>query len=46
LAEGTNPQVLARLLPAVPIVVVPRHAQTDALEAAYASVPFVAKLAI
>jgi dethiobiotin synthetase len=45
LAEQTNPQALARLLPAVPIVVVPRHAVSDALEAAYASVPFVANLA-
>lgn len=45
LAEETNPQALARLLPAVPIVVVPRHGQTDPLEAAYASVPFVANLA-
>ncbi len=45
LAEETNPQALARLLPGVPVVVVPRHAVGDTLEAAYASVPFVANLA-
>jgi len=44
LAEETNPAALARLLPDVPIVVVPRHEAADTLEAAYASVPFVANL--
>jgi dethiobiotin synthetase len=45
LAEQTNPAALARLVPGVPIVVVPRHDVKDSLEAAYASVPFVANLA-
>jgi dethiobiotin synthetase len=43
-AEATNPRALARILPGIPIVVVPRHPTADALEAAYASVPFVANL--
>jgi dethiobiotin synthetase len=44
LAEETNPAALARLVPDVPIVVVPRHEAADTLETAYASVPFVANL--
>jgi dethiobiotin synthetase len=44
LAEQTNPAALARLLPGVPVVVIPRHEVRDTLEAAYASVPFVANL--
>ena len=44
LAEQTNPAALARILPAIPIAVVPRHDTDDALLAAYASVPFVANL--
>jgi dethiobiotin synthetase len=43
-AEITNPRALARILPSIPVVVVPRHPTEDALEAAYASVPFVANL--
>jgi dethiobiotin synthetase len=43
-AEATNPRAMARILPGIPIVVVPRHPTADALEAAYASVPFVANL--
>ncbi len=43
-AELTNPQALARILPAIPVVVVPRQPTDDALEAAYASVPLVANL--
>jgi dethiobiotin synthetase len=38
LAEETNPAALARLLPKIPIVVVPRHATSDPLEAARRSV--------
>ncbi len=44
LAEETNPRALARLVPGVPITVVPRHATADALDAAYATVPLVANL--
>jgi dethiobiotin synthetase len=43
-AEETNPNALARLVPGVPITVVPRHATADALDAAYATVPLVANL--
>ena len=42
--EQTNPAALARILPAIPITVVPRHDTDDPLLAAYASVPFVANL--
>jgi dethiobiotin synthetase len=45
IAEETNPEALARMMPHVPIVVNPRHASDDPLEAAYASVPFIAGLA-
>ena len=38
LAEATNPAALARLVPDVPIVVIPRHATNDPLEAARRSV--------
>jgi dethiobiotin synthetase len=38
LAEATNPSALARLVPEIPIVVVPRHATSDPLEAARRSV--------
>jgi dethiobiotin synthetase len=44
LSEQTNPAALARILTGIPIVVVPRHEVKDTLEAAYASVPFVANL--
>lgn len=44
LAEATNPAALARLLPGHPIVVVPRHATSDPLEAARRSVPLLAPL--
>jgi dethiobiotin synthetase len=44
LPEQTNPAALARILPAIPIAVVPRHDTADTLLAAYASVPFVANL--
>lgn len=40
LAESTNPGALARLLPGVRVVVVPRHATRDPLEAARRSVPY------
>jgi dethiobiotin synthetase len=42
LAERTNPEALARMIPGVPILVNPRHARNDVLETAYASVPYVA----
>jgi dethiobiotin synthetase len=45
LAESTNPEALARMIPGVPIIVNPRHACDDKLETAYASVPFVAGIA-
>jgi len=45
LAEETNATVLRRLLPAIPVLVVPRHRADDTLEAAYATVPYVANLA-
>jgi dethiobiotin synthetase len=44
LAERTNPDVLRRLLPGVPVLVVPRHDTSDSLLAAYASVPLVVSL--
>jgi dethiobiotin synthetase len=44
LAEETNPGALERLLPGVPIVLVPRHDARDALDAARRSVPMVADL--
>jgi dethiobiotin synthetase len=44
LAESTNPEALARLVPGVPIVVVPRHATRDPLEAARRSAPLVGGL--
>jgi dethiobiotin synthetase len=43
-AEATNPAALARLLPDVRIIVVPRHDARDALEAARRSRPFVMDL--
>jgi dethiobiotin synthetase len=43
-AEETNPAALRRILPAIPVFVVPRHDTRDTLEAAYASVPLVANL--
>jgi dethiobiotin synthetase len=39
LAEATNPEALARLLPGVPLAVVARHATTDSLEAARRCAP-------
>lgn len=44
LAEATNPDVLARLLPDAPVIVVPRFDTTDALAAAQQAAPFVAAL--
>jgi dethiobiotin synthetase len=44
LAESTNPAALERLLPGVPVVVVPRHDTRDPLEAARRSAPLVAGL--
>ena len=44
LAESTNPAALERLLPGVPVVVVPRHGTRDPLEAARRSAPLVAGL--
>ena len=44
LAEMTNPGALARLLPGVPFIVVPRHPTSVVAEAVDASVPFVAPL--
>jgi dethiobiotin synthetase len=43
-AETTNPAALARLLPDVRVIVVPRHDARDALEAARRSRPFVVDL--
>lgn len=45
LAEATNPAVLARLLPGVPLVSVPRHAGCTPLEAARRSADLAARLA-
>jgi dethiobiotin synthetase len=42
IAESTNPDALARMLPEIPILINPCHDTEDALEVAYASVPFVA----
>jgi dethiobiotin synthetase len=44
LAESTNPGTLERLLPGVPVVVVPRHGTRDPLEAARRTAPLVAGL--
>jgi dethiobiotin synthetase len=44
LAELTNPAALERLLPGIPIVVVPRHDSHDPLDAARRSIPMVADL--
>ena len=44
LAESTNPAALERLLPGVPVIVVPRHGTRDPLEAARRSAPLVAGL--
>lgn len=44
LAEATNPAALARLLPGIPVVVIPRHDEADTLQIARASVPLVAPL--
>jgi dethiobiotin synthetase len=44
LAEVTNPSALERLLPGIPIVLVPRHQTHDALDAARRSIPMVAEL--
>jgi dethiobiotin synthetase len=44
LAEATNPSALARLLPGVRVVVIPRHATASVSQAARRSVPFVAPL--
>jgi dethiobiotin synthetase len=44
LAEETNPEMLRRLRPGLRVVVVPHHPDSDALLAAYASVPLVAAL--
>jgi dethiobiotin synthetase len=41
LAEATNPSALARLIPDIPIIVVPRHSAADVIRA---TVPFVAGL--
>src|SRR6185436_5687812 len=41
LAEATNPGSLARLLPGLPIVVAPQHAEGGALDAAMAIAPLV-----
>jgi dethiobiotin synthetase len=46
LAEATNPGALARLLPGVPVVSLPRYAEVPALEAARRSVPALAPLAL
>jgi dethiobiotin synthetase len=45
LAEATNPGALARLLPGVRVVSLPRYAAVSALEAARRSVPALAPLA-
>lgn len=44
LAESTNPAALAQLLPGLPVIVLPRHATREPLEAARQSVPFVSGL--
>ncbi|MBI2834114.1 MAG: dethiobiotin synthase [Acidobacteria bacterium] len=44
LPETTNPGALARLIPGIPIIVIPRHAAKDPAAAARASVPFVERL--
>lgn len=44
LAEQTNPAALERLLPGIPIVVVPRHDSRDPLDAARRTIPLVADL--
>ncbi len=44
LAETTNPAALARLVPGVEVVVVPRHATAEVSQAARWSVPFVTPL--
>jgi len=41
LAEVTNPSTLARLIPDIPIIVVPRHSTADVIRA---TVPYVARL--
>lgn len=43
-AEQTNPAALRRLLPGVPVLLVPWHDTQDPLEAAYASVPLMVSL--
>ena len=44
LAEATNPAALARLLPGIPVAVIPHHAAVGAIQAARESVSFVAPL--
>lgn len=44
LAEATNPAALARLLPGIPVAVIPHHAAAGAIQAARESVSFVAPL--
>jgi dethiobiotin synthetase len=41
LAEATNPAALERLLPGIPVLIVPRHDVRDTLDAARRSVPMV-----
>jgi dethiobiotin synthetase len=44
LAEATNPAALARLVPGIPIVVIPRYVAAEVRDAARRSVPFMAPL--